>query len=67
MIDVELAGAGFGFDVEIEKVVNMREAGILDAANAQKAAVWSAVTNASMALTTDVLVHRKKPPEAIAP
>jgi chaperonin GroEL (HSP60 family) len=45
----------------------MREAGILDAANAQKAAVWSAVTNASMALTTDVLVHRKKPPEAIAP
>ena len=43
----------------------MMEAGIFDAANVQKAAVHSAVASAALALTIDVLIHHKKPVEAL--
>jgi chaperonin GroEL len=60
------AGAGHGFDVLGGKVVDMSQAGIFDAASVVKAAVFSAVHGAALALTVDVLVHRKNPPDASA-
>lgn len=60
-------GPGFGFDVISGEVVNMIEAGIWDSAAVVKAAVEVAVSGAALALTTDVLVHRKTPPQAVEP
>lgn len=56
------AGSGYGFDVMTGQVANMAEAGILDSAAVLKTAVQSAVASAALALTTEVLVHHKKPP-----
>jgi chaperonin GroEL len=56
------AGSGHGFDVMTGQVANMAEAGILDSAAVLKTAVQSAVASAALALTTEVLVHHKKPP-----
>jgi chaperonin GroEL len=56
-----------GFDVVTGKVVCMLEAGILDVAAVQKIAVRSAVSSAALALTTDVLVHHRKPQESMTP
>jgi chaperonin GroEL len=55
------AGAGYGFDINAGQVVNMVEAGIFDSATVLKTAVQSAVASAALALTTEVLVHHKKP------
>ncbi|MGC9347106.1 MAG: chaperonin GroEL [Anaerolineae bacterium] len=54
-----------GFDVVSGEVVNMREAGILDITTVVKTAVRSAISTAALALTTDVVVHRAAPPEAL--
>jgi len=43
----------------------MAKAGINDAASVQKAVVHSAVASAALALTIDVLVHRKTPRESL--
>ncbi len=67
MAEVKLAGPGYGFDVRSGRVVDMAEAGIFDALSVQKEAVHSAVSSAALALTIDVLVHRKKPPQATNP
>jgi len=45
-------------------VVNMSLAGIYDSASVVKAATFNAVHGAALALTVDVLIHRKDPPEA---
>jgi chaperonin GroEL len=58
------AGPGYGFDVLRRQVVDMSQAGIFDAASVVKAAVSSAIHGAALALTVDVLVHRKNPPDA---
>ncbi len=60
MAHITLAGAGHGFDVTTGQVVDMAEAGIHDPTGVQKAAVYAAVASAGLALTTDVLVHRKE-------
>lgn len=60
MAEVRRAGPGYGFDVTRERIVNMTEAGIVDAATVQKAAVFSAVSSAALALTIDVLVHHRE-------
>jgi chaperonin GroEL len=60
--EVDRAGAGYGFDALAGQVVNMAEAGILDAAVVQKAAVHSAISGAALALTTDVIIHRAAAP-----
>ena len=41
------------------------KAGILDAASVQEAAVHSGVVSAALALTIDVLIHHKKPKQAM--
>ena len=61
MFAIDQAGAGFGCDVRCGQVVNMAQAGILDIAPVQKAALESAVLGAATALTVDILVHKKKP------
>jgi chaperonin GroEL len=67
MAKVRLAGNGHGFDVRSREVVDMAQAGIWDAAAVLKTAVHSAVSGAALALTTDVLVHHKKPQQATEP
>ena len=67
LVDVKQAGAGYGFDVISGQVCEMVSNRIVDVAAVQKQAVISAVRSASMALTIDVLVHRKKPPVVTDP
>ena len=45
----------------------MAQAGIWDLAAVVRAAVRGAVTSAALALTTDVLVHHKKPQQVMQP
>jgi len=64
LAEIRLAGKpGFGFDVASERVVDMMEAGIWDAAVVQKAAVYAAISSAALALTIDIMVHRTGQPE----
>ncbi|HEX9924454.1 MAG TPA: TCP-1/cpn60 chaperonin family protein [Anaerolineae bacterium] len=60
-------GLGCGFDVIAGEVVDMVEAGIWDSAAVVKAAVGGAISAAALALTTDVLIHHKSPPQATEP
>ena len=61
MAQVNRAGAGFGFDVRSGQVVDMVQAGIFDVAAAQQAAVHGAIAGAALALTVDVLIHKRNP------
>jgi chaperonin GroEL len=64
MAEIKRGDAGYGFDVRSGQIVDMAKAGIFDAASVQKAAVHSAVASAALALTIDVLIHRKAPGES---
>jgi chaperonin GroEL len=64
---VERTGLSLGYDLVSEQVCEMIPNGILDVATVQKQAVVSAIRSASMALTIDVLVHRKSPPMVTDP
>lgn len=59
MAEIKQADAGCGFDVRSGKVVDMVEAGIFDVASVQREAVHGGVASAALALTVDVIVHRK--------
>jgi chaperonin GroEL len=59
MAEVRQVGPGRGFDVMRERVVDVLQAGIYDIAVVHKAAVYSAISSAALALTVDVLVHRR--------
>lgn len=61
---VERAGRGYGFDLIQNQVVDMFGEGIYDSAAVAKAVVCCAVRGAALALSTDVLVHRRNPPDA---
>jgi chaperonin GroEL len=63
MAHIKLAGPGHGFDVISGQVTDMTQTGIFDATSVQKAAVYSAIASAGLALTIDVLVHRQEQPE----
>jgi chaperonin GroEL len=58
---VNTAGPGHGFDVRSGQVVDIAASGLFDPARALKVAVQSAIASAALALTTEVLVHHKKP------
>lgn len=60
---IKRAGPGFGYDILRGEIVSMQDDGIQDVASVQKAAIHSAVSSAALALTVDVLIHHKKPPE----
>jgi chaperonin GroEL len=59
--EIRRAGPGHAFDVVSGQVVDVRQAGILDVAAVQKAAVRSAISGAALALTVDILVRHRKP------
>lgn len=52
------APAGHGFDARIGDIVDMFAAGIVDPAEVVRMVIQAAVSAASMALTTEVLIHR---------
>jgi chaperonin GroEL len=60
--EIEATGPGHGFDVRSGRVVRMMEAGIWDAAAVVESAFYGAVSTAGLALTIDVLVHRRHQP-----
>lgn len=57
---IETAGPGHGFDARGEQIVNMSDAGILDASHVLREAVGRAIDTAALALTVDVLLHSKR-------
>ena len=63
LAEVEHSGPDHGYDVLARKVVDLKEAGLYDAASVVKGAVRSAVAGAALALTTQAIVHLKNPPE----
>ena len=65
----ELAGLprGHGINARSGAVVDMLEAGIMDVAAVQAAALRGAVSSAALALTIDVLLHHKAPPATYNP
>jgi chaperonin GroEL len=67
MAQVRHAPPGFGFDAVQGQVVDMAAAGIYDAASVLSQAILTAVTSAGLALTTDVLVHKRKPTQEFNP
>lgn len=67
LADLKYAPQGSGFDVVSGQVVNVREAGILDVTSCQKTAVRTAIDSAALALTTDIIIHHKKPVETTTP
>jgi chaperonin GroEL len=67
MARIRMAETHKGFDVRTGEIVDVLEAGIRDVANVQKSAITSAVRSAALALTVDVLIHRKNPEKTIRP
>ena len=65
--EIRRAGEGYGFDVLVGKVVKMTEAGIYDVTNVLTSALHGAISSAALALTVDVLVHRKKLEPSVKP
>jgi len=64
LAEIRITGKpGYGFDVASERVVDMMAAGIWDPAIVQKSAVYAAISGAALALTIDILIHRKEQPE----
>jgi len=64
---VKDAPPGCGFDARSGKVIDLRAAGIIDSVKVLDMALRVAISGAAMALTTDVLIHRKFPPETMEP
>ena len=60
-------GAGSGVDARTGRIVNMRSAGILDSAASVRGALASAVRSAALALTVDVVVHKRSPQASVDP
>ena len=67
LADVEQAGRGAGFDILSGRICEMIPSGIVDVAAVQKQAVISAIRGAALALTIDILIHRKNPPMVTEP
>ncbi len=65
MVHVREAGSDSSWDAYTGRVVNAREAGILDAVDVATTVLGSAVSCALMALTTDAIVYHKKPQQSV--
>jgi chaperonin GroEL len=65
--EIERAGPGQGVDARTGQLVNVTQAGILDSASAQIAAVRAAIAGAALALTVEVLVHHRTPDMTLDP
>jgi len=60
---IDRAGPGFGYDIRQGRVVNLAEAGILDAASVVWEGAYRAIYGAALALTVDTIIHRSNPPQ----
>jgi chaperonin GroEL len=60
---LEASADGIGFDARTGQMCDLWTAGILDAEQTLETALQVAMSGVAMVLTTDVLVHRRKPPE----
>lgn len=60
-------GESYGWDGEMEEIVDMSLRGILDPALVTKTALRKAVAGAAQALTIDTIVHRRIPEQAMRP
>jgi chaperonin GroEL len=58
---------GHGLDARALQIVDMSQAGIVDAVLVLKSALEIGVTSAALALTTDVIIHHKNPEISIEP
>ena len=58
---------GHGIDVRSGQVVDVAQAGIWDSAAVLRTVVAVAVSGAALALTTDVMIHRKNPEKSMEP
>ena len=67
LAEVRRGSDGYGFDVISGEIVDMVQTGIFDSAAVIKAGWRMAVRTAALALTTDVLIQRKNPPQATMP
>jgi chaperonin GroEL len=56
------AGPDHGLDVTSGEIVDVQQMGIWDAAIIQKSAVYTAISSAALALTVDIMIHRKEQP-----
>ena len=65
--EVMRSGPECGFDARSGAMVNLWDAGILDSARVLQTVLEAAVSGATMVLTTNVLIHRRKPPEVVNP
>ena len=61
LVHVREAGAPHGFDVVTKRMVNMVDEGIVDSVEVLERALRNAGSMAAMAITTDVVIHRRKP------
>lgn len=61
LVKIQHRGPGWGYDILRNRVVYMTQIGLVDCAATIREAVHSAVSGAALAITTDVLVHHKKP------
>jgi chaperonin GroEL len=67
LADAEHRGPGYGYDAVTRQVVDMQKAGLYDAVSVVKGAVHTAIASAALALTTEVIVNRRNPPEMLNP
>jgi chaperonin GroEL len=61
------AEAGMGYDVRTREIVDFESVGIIDSANVLLSAFRQAISSAALALSVDVLVHKKNPATAVNP
>ncbi len=61
------AGKGFGYDATTQQIVDMRKAGIVDSAEVLGQVLASAGSVAALAVSTDVLIRKRKPTEVFEP
>jgi chaperonin GroEL len=58
---VREAGAPCGFDLRSKQITNLLDAGVVDSAEVVQRALRNAGSLATMAITTAVVVHHRKP------
>jgi chaperonin GroEL len=67
LAEAQRLGPGFGYDAMTKQIVNMEEAGILDAVGVLRQALEIAVSGAIMAFTTETIVIKREPQTSTNP
>jgi len=67
LAQIRHAPLGYGFEATRGQVMDMAAAGVYDSVAVLRQAITTAVTSAGLALTTDVLVHKRRPVQELNP